>query len=325
MHNNTRHAPRERVSWNNSVRHFTANFLQSRSTWACELKLYTIFSFLILNGSRSTWACELKFNLHFCKWHLHLVTLHVSVWVEIQNLFAHINNVFVTLHVSVWVEIATRFSNCCTLYVTLHVSVWVEIYPRKWHENGAFVTLHVSVWVEMDVLRWRVAYDQVTLHVSVWVEIIHSANLGKSARSRSTWACELKLFYKALHFGRVGHAPRERVSWNTPFGRVSLRTTASRSTWACELKYTNSVLALCVYPSRSTWACELKFCHECIDPYWQIVTLHVSVWVEIGCNVATTKMLFVTLHVSVWVEIVYLVNTIFVILSRSTWACELKY
>ena len=209
--------------------------------------------------------------------------------------------------------------------VTLHVSVWVEIWSTR-------LLLRLlksrSTWAcELKYGKegkpWK--YRYVTLHVSVWVEIIHSANLGKSARSRSTWACELKLFYKALHFGRVGHAPRERVSWNTPFGRVSLRTTASRSTWACELKYTNSVLALCVYPSRSTWACELKFCHECIDPYWQIVTLHVSVWVEIGCNVATTKMLFVTLHVSVWVEIVYLVNTIFVILSRSTWACELKY
>ena len=103
----------------------------------------------------------------------------------------------VTLHVSVWVEIVFTRSFHSSEIVTLHVSVWVEIYPRKWHENGAFVTLHVSVWVEMDVLRWRVAYDQVTLHVSVWVEIWQR---GKT----------LKI--------SICHAPRERVSWNNPFG-----------------------------------------------------------------------------------------------------------
>ena len=36
-------------------------------------------------------------------------------------------------------------------------------------------------------------------------------------------------------------------------------------------------------------------------------------------------MLKVTLHVSVWVEIVSLPKYCFFILSRSTWACELKY
>ena len=216
MHNNTRHAPRERVSWNNSVRHFTANFLQSRSTWACELKLYTIFSFLILNGSRSTWACELKFNLHFCKWHLHLVTLHVSVWVEIQNLFAHINNVFVTLHVSVWVEIATRFSNCCTLYVTLHVSVWVEIQcPLKLcdsiyrHAPRERVSWNSSISSNIFAMS-------VTLHVSVWVEIITFSYFNQSARR---------------------HAPRERVSWNEKRVAEHNNFARSRSTWACELKY----------------------------------------------------------------------------------------
>ena len=147
------------------------------------------------------------------------VTLHVSVWVEIIFICSAVkltmsrstwacelklilqkfpkSTLQVTLHVSVWVEIVFTRSFHSSEIVTLHVSVWVEIYPRKWHENGAFVTLHVSVWVEMDVLRWRVAYDQVTLHVSVWVEIWQR---GKT----------LKI--------SICHAPRERVSWNNPFG-----------------------------------------------------------------------------------------------------------
>ena len=54
------HAPRERVSWNQIYSIWRIYDPLSRSTWACELKLYTIFSFWILNGSRSTWACELK-------------------------------------------------------------------------------------------------------------------------------------------------------------------------------------------------------------------------------------------------------------------------
>ena len=77
----------------------------------------------------------------------------------------------------------------------------------------------------------------VTLHVSVWVEMFYLREVNYGYKSRSTWACELKLFMKGLWFlwrvvtlhvsvwveinitlGRrvvlAGHAPRERVSWN---------------------------------------------------------------------------------------------------------------
>ena len=148
---------------------------------------------------------------------------------------------------------------------------------------------------------WK--YRYVTLHVSVWVEIIHSANLGKSARSRSTWACELKLFYKALHFGRVGHAPRERVSWNTPFGRVSLRTTASRSTWACELKFNlfkvKSKSSRHAPRERVSW--NFGDIHFIVKKFSHAPRERVS-WNTLSNDILKTRTM-----------------------SRSTWACELKY
>ena len=75
------HAPRERVSWNfMPVPNFSMStvtlhvsvwveinvnlcdtiILQSRSTWACELKYGYIYTVLQIYLSRSTWACELK-------------------------------------------------------------------------------------------------------------------------------------------------------------------------------------------------------------------------------------------------------------------------
>ena len=142
----------------------------------------------------------------------------------------------------------------------------------------------------------------VTLHVSVWVEILMSYTIIISIVSRSTWACELKLWR----------------NW------VCLRMISSRSTWACELKYVGEEEDKTEYASRSTWACELKslrdstslawICHaprERVSWNWflvgierpRMVTLHVSVWVEIPAFVALDYCVIVTLHVSVWVEI----------------------
>ena len=55
------------------------------------------------------------------------------------------------------------------------------------------------------------------------------------------------------------------------------------------------------------------------------VTLHVSVWVEIWVSYRLPLSEPVTLHVSVWVEIVMTAWIIVRIVSRSTWACELKW
>ena len=101
--------------------------------------------------------------------------------------------------------------------VTLHVSVWVEITEKNFFKTGTKVTLHVSVWVEISQIMYALLHHYVTLHVSVWVEIVNWKKVECTARSRSTWACELKciIFIKIVP------------------------VFASRSTWACELKLCN--------------------------------------------------------------------------------------
>ena len=119
----------------------------------------------------------------------------------------------------------------------------------------------------------------------------------------------------------------------------------SRSTWACELKFDFAEISKINVTSRSTWACELKlflnpfFFHPFrhaprervswnpILVYSAVklpVTLHVSVWVEIYCIFLVHFQAIVTLHVSVWVEIKNSATQAEPIVSRSTWACELK-
>ena len=146
-------------------------------------------------------------------------------------------------------------------------------------------------------------FPRVTLHVSVWVEIdIHPYR---------PWI-------------RMGHAPRERVSWNLIINMLVLYKRKSRSTWACELKFNRQRKNLCRHWSRSTWACELKF-HDLRHISASVmVTLHVSVWVEIFIPMLVIQPNYVTLHVSVWVEIDKKLFFLCFYASRSTWACELK-
>ena len=227
------HAPRERVSWN----------------------LLSCFRPLLFNShaprERVSWNDFIGvLQIFFC------VTLHVSVWVEMDKVDILRTTLQVTLHVSVWVEITytrltvkqrrSRSTWACELkwkllltfnhlvLVTLHVSVWVEILihllkcsrepchaPRErvswnaWnrqHHNHSVVTLHVSVWVEIFLSDDGLLVCAVTLHVSVWVEIFQRKRMGK---------------------GRQGHAPRERVSWNSGLmGAVSpLHVTLHVSVW----------------------------------------------------------------------------------------------
>ena len=93
-----RHAPRERVSWNNSVGMGTLFFF-GRNVWSINTLFY------IYSMSRSTWACELKFCTLWSWCYIVPVTLHVSVWVEMPRLPVITTTCPVTLHVSVWVEI----------------------------------------------------------------------------------------------------------------------------------------------------------------------------------------------------------------------------
>ena len=165
-------------------------------------------------SSRSTWACELKLKSF---WYIHHATCHAP---------------------------RERVS-------------WNQV--QKPIENKLAVTLHVSVWVEMERFQALLRSVRVTLHVSVWVEIILKCRSKGATSSRSTWACELKWKFTVFACIINSHAPRERVSWNSNIFTIYCLSRSSRSTWACELKsYINIVLHM------ST-----------------LVTLHVSVWVEI--------------------------------------------
>ena len=75
----------------------------SRSTWACELKCGNIhqnmFSFCHAPRERVSW----NFLMILLPFQI-FVTLHVSVWVEINKVRREHSKYPVTLHVSVWVE-----------------------------------------------------------------------------------------------------------------------------------------------------------------------------------------------------------------------------
>ena len=75
--------------------------------------------------------------------------------------------------------------------------------------------------------------------------------------------------------------------------------------------------------SRSTWACELKcFCYVKNN---EIVSHAPRERVSWNYKFKMFYESFpVTLHVSVWVEIILSASLINTLMSRSTWACELK-
>ena len=117
----------------------------------------------------------------------------MSVWVEIVQYWQTVLVPLVTLHVSVWVEIlfllcypknmVSRSTWACELKYANSVFA-LCVYP---------VTLHVSVWVEILRVYWKLMMMLVTLHVSVWVEMMITQKGIFVKQSRSTWACELKL------------------------------------------------------------------------------------------------------------------------------------
>ena len=253
----------------------------SRSTWACELKFRDKVADLQLAQSRSTWACELKF-LHSFE--------------RLSTEYSHAPRERVS-----WNQ--RGLIRWLMTEVTLHVSVWVEILDYVYTFNNEFVTLHVSVWVE--IINNIIQGDKLLRH---------------APRERVSWNLGMAFIFAVV----MRHAPRERVSWNRRRNASSFNGRASRSTWACELKWLQvperlfgechaprervswnvSLISTLVFgkTSRSTWACELK---------WQFFCC---------CHV---KFL-VTLHVSVWVEILNACDFHDFVPSRSTWACELK-
>ena len=142
----------------------------------------------------------------------------------------------------------------------------------------------------------------VTLHVSVWVEIPEWTNIFKLNSSRSTWACELKFKNELLKMPLKSHAPRERVSWNSPIisFEISFRVTLHVSVWV-EIDVSFDQYAnLDSHAPRERVSWNFKALQDVV---LESVTLHVSVWVEMLVNSFINS--------SEW--------------SRSTWACELKF
>ena len=187
-----------------------------------------------------------------------VVTLHVSVWVEISIITDLGTHQVVTLHVSVWVEILCRVCKVPSETVTLHVSVWVEMCHYKCNSCRGWSR---STWACELKLRKSIIISLRELSRSTWAcelklsckDLYRSYNL-----SRSTWACELKLGRGKHKRKRKGHAPRERVSWNLPNSRGITFTyvTLHVSVWV-EMLWRTSLAPI------------------------SAVTLHVSVWVEI--------------------------------------------
>ena len=190
-----------------------------------------------LNGSRSTWACELKFSISaFVLSPIsHAPRERVSWNPVVEEQIKVINHV--TLHVSVWVEIdfsdgerqerGSRSTWACELKLAVHALATSPgcHAPRErvsWNSDSwrcyrcqIQVTLHVSVWVEMKKSDEPSNTDLVTLHVSVWVEIMcvmYAVKFMKShaPRERVSWN-EPNINQPTT---ATGHAPRERVSWN---------------------------------------------------------------------------------------------------------------
>ena len=122
----------------------------------------------------------------------------------------------------------------------------------------------------------------------------------------------------------IGHAPRERVSWNVQIlispKNCTRHAPRERVSW-------NSDKIMCIHLlfvtlHVSVWVEIREMRSKTIEA---IVTLHVSVWVEITPFLDFVGRFSVTLHVSVWVEIESPKKMWWWLQSRSTWACELKY
>ena len=209
--------------------------------------------------------------------------------------------------------------------VTLHVSVWVEIRERAWRLLRHPVTLHVSVWVEIYIFVHSGKFWRVTLHVSVWVEIPQPVKSKSFAtchapRERVSWNSSCI----ARRHRSIRHAPRERVSWNSRCLMYAALTSRSRSTWACELKLSSLIVVHVLLShaprERVSWNFYI-FSSRGVE--WSHAPRERVSWNSV--HVPTYRHSQVTLHVSVWVEIFETRSERAYNMSRSTWACELKF
>ena len=183
--------------------------------------------------------------------------------------------------------------------------------------------------------------------MSVWVEIFEQRCLICRIMSRSTWACELKSINWIIDGINGCHAPRERVSWNEKRRNDILCEVSHAPRERVSWNVMDIIFMHKKIKSRSTWACELKSNTGNARGVRHVVTLHVSVWVEIFVDVISSSDTaghaprervswnLIVIKYSCrpfchaprervsW-NIRRLWRTNYSYASRSTWACELK-
>ena len=95
--------------------------------------------------------------------------------------------------------------------------------------------------------------------MSVWVEILlfnvlYLILAGHAPRERVSWNTAVKIAVIAV----LCHAPRERVSWNYKQKKTRPRGSCHAPRERVSWNICHSLSPLILAPSRSTWACELK-------------------------------------------------------------------
>ena len=163
---------------------------------------------------------------------------------------------------------------------------------------------------------------------STWaceLKLVAGAGFEPTTLSRSTWACELKFSPYGVFTNQSCHAPRERVSWNLP-QKVTWKWCfchAPRERVSWNGRFT---MACSIWPShapreRVSWNMAKRENLENIDMSRSTWACELKYSVRSGLPADDR----VTLHVSVWVEILVMIILLSMPWSRSTWACELKF
>ena len=166
---------------------------------------------------------------------------------------------------------------------------------------------------------------EVTLHVSVWVEISWQTSgllISIVTLHVSVWV-EIPPTLMPTDF-LPSHAPRERVSWNTVQEFLWLwgkgHAPRERVSWNAPPPSLIDFLKRHAPRERVSWNTMALGMTACSD-----VTLHVSVWVEILIQFKSQSN---SMSRSTWAcELKYCIIMWKGkgMVSRSTWACELKY
>ena len=194
-----------------------------------------------------------------------IVTLLVSVWVEITDYGRRLIPLYVTLLVSVWVEILLK-SPIVFTYLSSRSSWACELKWMRGEVNGNLLQSHAPrervswnnrlhwrfCWHIRHAPRERVSWNlrhlmywhlqQVTLLVSVWVEIKRYSNHWRSQSVTllvSVWV-EIQGIRAVCSLVRVTLLVSVWVEIMQQRLRRLLLT--SRSSWACELKLLVSML-----------------------------------------------------------------------------------